>query len=53
MHQTSQHKVNVIFYDGDNDPSVMWKFFDTMDQYTDDVFTLIIDDAKELNVKTH
>jgi hypothetical protein len=47
------HKVNVIFYDGDNDPSVMWKFFDTMDQYTDDVFTLIIDDANsELNVKT-
>jgi len=47
------HKVNVIFYDGDNDPSVMWKFFETMDQYTDDVFTLIIDDANsELNVKT-
>ena len=47
-----QHKVNVIFYDGDNDPSVMFQFFNNMDQYTDDVFTLIIDDANmESNVK--
>ena len=48
-----QHKVNIIFYDGDNDPTVMWRFFNTIDAYTDDVFTLIIDDANsELNVKT-
>ena len=47
-----QHKVNVIFYDGDNNPSVMFQFFNNMDQYTDDVFTLIIDDANmESNVK--
>ena len=48
-----QHKVNIIFYDGDNDPTVMWRFFNTIDAYTDDVFTMIIDDANsELNVKT-
>ena len=48
-----QHTVNIIFYDGDNDPTVMWRFFNTIDAYTDDVFTLIIDDANsELNVKT-
>ena len=47
-----QHKVNVIFYDGDNNPSVMFQFFNNMDQYTDNVFTLIIDDANmESNVQ--
>jgi len=48
-----EHKVNVIFYDGDNDPSAMWRFYERMELFTDDVFTLIVDDANvEQVVKT-
>ena len=39
------HKVNIIFYDGDNNEDKMNEFFSKIDSYTDDVFTLIIDDA--------
>jgi len=48
-----QHKINVIFYDGDNDPSAMWRFYERMELFTDNVFTLIVDDANiEQVVKT-
>ena len=48
-----QHKINVIFYDGDNDPSAMWRFYERMELFTDNVFTLIMDDANiEQVVKT-
>ena len=39
------HKVNIIFYDGDNNEDKMNEFFSKINSYTDDVFTLIIDDA--------
>ena len=39
------HKVNVIFYDGDNSEMKMREFFYNMLDFTDDVFTLVVDDA--------
>ena len=47
-----KHDVNVIFYDGDNDQMKMVEFFTNMLTFTQDVFTLVIDDANiEKNVE--
>ena len=40
-----KHDVNVIFYDGDNSEQKMREFFLNMIDFTEDVFTLVIDDA--------
>ncbi len=40
-----KHDVNIIFYDGDNAEHKMREFFFNMLNFTQDVFTLIIDDA--------
>tara|TARA_B100000214_G_C23798388_1_gene549171 strand:+ start:67 stop:792 length:726 start_codon:yes stop_codon:yes gene_type:complete len=40
-----KHDVNVIFYDGDNSEQKMREFFLNMLDFTEDVFTLVIDDA--------
>ena len=40
-----KHDVNVIFYDGDNSEHKMREFFLNMLDFTEDVFTLVIDDA--------
>ena len=43
--------VNIIFYDGDNSEHKMREFFINMLDFTEDVFTLVIDDANiEANV---
>ena len=45
--------VNIIFYDGDNDPMKMIEFYTNMMTFTQDVFTLVVDDANvEKNVET-
>ena len=47
-----EHDVNIIFYDGDNSKRKMVEFFEGMKNFTQDVFTLVIDDANiEDNVK--
>jgi hypothetical protein len=40
-----KHDVNIIFYDGDNSEHKMREFFINMLDFTEDVFTLVIDDA--------
>ena len=46
-----KHDVNIIFYDGDNSEHKMREFFINMLDFTEDVFTLVIDDANiEANV---
>jgi len=40
-----KHDVNIIFYDGDNAEHKMREFFFNMLNFTQDIFTLIIDDA--------
>ena len=40
-----KHDVNIIFYDGDNSEHKMREFFLNMLDFTEDVFTLVIDDA--------
>ena len=40
-----KHDVNVIFYDGDNSEQKMREFFVNMLDFTEDVFTLVVDDA--------
>ena len=40
-----KHDVNIIFYDGDNSEQKMREFFLRMIDFTQDVFTLVIDDA--------
>ena len=46
-----KHDVNIIFYDGDNAEHKMIEFFNQMLTFTEDVFTLVIDDANvEQNV---
>ena len=46
-----KHDVNIIFYDGDNSEQKMREFFLNMIDFTEDVFTLVIDDANiEQNV---
>ena len=39
------HDVNVIFYDGDNSEQKMREFFLNMIDFTENVFTLVVDDA--------
>ena len=39
------HDVNIIFYDGDNSEQKMREFFLNMLDFTEDVFTLVVDDA--------
>ena len=39
------HNVNIIFYDGDNSEHKMREFFINMIDFTEDVFTLVVDDA--------
>ena len=47
-----EHDVNVIFYDGDNDQLKMIEFYTQMLTFTQDVFTLVVDDANvEKNVE--
>ena len=46
-----KHDVNIIFYDGDNSEQKMREFFLNMIDFTEDVFTLVVDDANiEQNV---
>ena len=46
-----KHDVNIIFYDGDNSPVKMTEFFTNMLNFTESVFTLVVDDANiEANV---
>ena len=46
-----KHNANIIFYDGDNSEKKMREFFINMMDFTEDVFTLIVDDANiEQNV---
>ena len=40
-----KHDVNIIFYDGDNSEQKMREFFLNMLDFTEDVFTLVVDDA--------
>ena len=40
-----KHDVNIVFYDGDNSEKKMKEFFLNMIDFTQDVFTLVIDDA--------
>ena len=40
-----KHDVNIIFYDGDNSEHKMREFFINMIDFTEDVFTLVVDDA--------
>ena len=40
-----KHNVNIIFYDGDNSEGKMREFFLNMIEFTEDVFTLVVDDA--------
>ena len=48
----AEHDVNIIFYDGDNSKRKMVEFFEGMKNFTQDVFTLVIDDANiEDNVR--
>ena len=48
----ADHDVNIIFYDGDNSKRKMVEFFEGMKNFTQDVFTLVIDDANiEDNVR--
>ena len=37
--------VNIIFYDGDNSEKKMREFFTNMMEFTENVFTLVVDDA--------
>ncbi len=47
-----EQDVNVIFYDGDNDQLKMIEFYTQMLTFTQDVFTLVVDDANvEKNVE--
>ena len=47
-----EQDVNVIFYDGDNDQLKMIEFYTQMLTFTQDVFTLVFDDANvEKNVE--
>ena len=47
-----KHDVNIIFYDGDNSEKKMKEFFVNMIDFTEDVFTLVVDDANiENNVR--
>ena len=48
-----KRQVNIIFYDGDNSEKKMREFFLNMIDFTEDVFTLVVDDANiEENVAT-
>ena len=40
-----KHDVNIIFYDGDNSEETMKQFFVNMMDFTEDIFTLVVDDA--------
>ena len=40
-----KHDVNIIFYDGDNSEQKMREFFLNMLDFTEDIFTLVVDDA--------
>jgi len=40
-----KHDVNIIFYDGDNSEETMKQFFVNMIDFTEDIFTLVVDDA--------
>ena len=40
-----KHDVNIIVYDGDNSEHKMREFFINMIDFTEDVFTLVVDDA--------
>jgi len=47
-----EQDVNIIFYDGDNDQLKMIEFYTQMLTFTQDVFTLVVDDANvEKNVE--
>ena len=47
-----EQDVNIIFYDGDNDQLKMIEFYTQMLTFTQDIFTLVVDDANvEKNVE--